>query len=544
MGANLSPAPLPLVSISAPADTTAAGIPSLPRGNRGALILLALAAGPLLMLWHLHGAWNPDGAYSYGWVVPLLAAFLIKSRWDDRPWPSAPPKEMAVVAVVLALATLPTRWLHEAAPERTFSVWIYAVSCVGISLSLIWMAGGTAWLQWFAYPFAFLLTVVPWPRSVETLISDSLMKGTAWATVEILCLAGIPSIQSGNLVHIETGVIDIDEACSGLRSLQAMVMVSIFLGELFRLRLGARVALSVIALIITVFANILRTVSLSSIGFSQGMTSVDHFHDTAGIVVLILALLCTLLVAFLLRPEKLPAEVPEIFITSLKLPVVLSAVLVGWFIFEEVAVEGWYRWRETKWQGWSWSVAWPKEASGFRLEPIAPRSLRLLMCDSAQAGMWKGPGGVEWAMYWIRWNPGNTQAEVAKVHRPDVCLNAEGAVMEKDNGQRMFTVGSLRIPFHSYTFRLGDRLIYVFFCLSEERPGQTATTTAEPQFEGVDMLDRALKGQRHIAEQSLEIAISGCKSGAEAQKAFESRIQELMKVESPRKTVEPPSDLD
>ena len=223
-----------------------------------------------------------------------LALFLCKFRWDDRPDPSPIRSGRRYLRALLCLLTLPARWLQEAAPERSICAWSYAVGVVGISLSLIALAGGVAWLRWFGFPVAFTLTAVPWPHSVESLISNSLMRGTAGVTVEILCLTGVPSAQAGNLVHIETGVIDIDEACSGIRSLQAMVMIALFLGELFRLKPARRWLLVAFGLTVTLLANILRTVALSSIGFRHGMGAVDRYHDAAGAAVLILSLASTL----------------------------------------------------------------------------------------------------------------------------------------------------------------------------------------------------------------------------------------------------------
>jgi exosortase/archaeosortase family protein len=360
-------------------------------------------------------------------------------------------------------------------------------------------------------------------------VSDFLMRGTAGATVNILCLIGIPSVQSGNLVHIETGVIDIDEACSGIRSLQAIVMISLFLGELFRLKLAQRLLLMVIGIAVTLLANVVRTATLSSIGFSQGMSAVDHYHDTAGLVVLIFSLSSTLLAAFLLRPPKTAEPVEAALGIGPVLPLKLGAALLVWFLFVEIAVESWYRVREPKWQGWSWSVQWPEHSEGFRAIPIHQRSLRILMCDEARAAAWKEPDGGNWSLYWIRWNPGNPSAEVAKVHRPDVCLNAEGAVMEKDTGMHVNSVGGMQLPFHSYTFAMGGKTLYVFFCLYEEIPGEPAVAST-PQFEGVDMLQRALKGRRHIGQQSLEFALSGYSSERGAQEAFKARLEQLVRI--------------
>jgi len=489
--------------------------------------LAATAISPVLLSWHLHGQWVPDGAYAYGWIVPFLAAFLFKLRWDDRPPPSLPLSGMAFLAITCALLTLPARWLQEAAPERSICAWTYALAGGGITLSLIGMTGGAAWLRWFAFPVLFLLTAVPWPHTMEVLVSNFLMHGTAGITVEILCLAGVPAAQVGNLVHVETGVIDIDEACSGIRSLQAMVMFALFLGEMFRLVPARRLTLLVLGIAATLGANIIRTAVLSYLGFTLGMGMVDRFHDLAGLAVLIASLSTTIFAAYLLRPETIAILPAPAVPLSAPLSLRLCAALLAWFVLQEVAVEGWYRWREPQWPGWSWSIQWPEQARNFHRFAIPERSRRLLLCDDSQAARWTESDGSDWSVYWIRWNPGNPQAEVAKVHRPDVCLNSEGALMDRDLGVHRVRVGSLEIPFHCYTFRMGEKTLFVFYCLYEERPHPPGPISI-PQFEDTDMFQRAWEGRRHIGQQSLEVAVTGSLSQLAAQESFRMRLTQMM----------------
>lgn len=493
------------------------------------LFLAAAAIAPALLSWHLHGQWVPDGAYAYGWIVPVLAAFLVKLRWEDRPAPSPPLSGMAFLAITCALFTLPARWLQEAAPERGICAWTYALAGLGITLSLIGMTGGAAWLRWFAFPVLFLLTAVPWPHTMEVLVSNSLMHETAGVTVEILCLAGVPAAQVGNLVHVESGVIDIDEACSGIRSLQAMVMFALFLGEMFRLLPGKRLALLAIGLAATLAANIVRTAVLSYLGFTLGMGMVDRFHDTAGLAVLVVSLSTTLGAARLLRPAKIPSPPAPAPALLSALPLRLCSTLLVWFLIQEAAVESWYRWHEPKWPGWSWSIQWPEQAKDFHRFTIPERSRRLLLCDDSQAARWTETDGSDWSVYWNRWNPGNPQAEVAKVHRPDVCLNSEGAIMDRDLGVHRIAVSGQELPFHCYTFRMGEKTRFVFFCLCEERPNQPALIS-NPQFEETDMFQRAWEGRRHIGQQSLEIAVTGTHSERSAQEAFTARLKQMMQI--------------
>jgi len=508
---------------------TSAPTPEPHRAASVFLFLAAAAVAPILISWHLHKQWVPDGAYAYGWVVPFLAVFLVKLRWDDRPAPSPPVPGMAFLAIACAVLTLPAHWLQEAAPERSICVWTYALAGAGITLSLIGAVGGAMWLRWFAFAVLFLLTAVPWPHALEVFVSNSLMHSTAGITVEILCLVGVPAAQIGNLVHVETGVIDIDEACSGIRSLQAMVMLSLFFGEMLRLGLGRRLALLVAGLASTLLANLVRTAVLSYLGYTLGMGMVDRYHDMAGLAVLLVSLSAAFCAAYLLWLQNPSVHSAPSPLRPSALPLRLCTALLVWFLLEEAAVETWYRGHEPEWQGWSWSIRWPEDRKDLQRFEIPHRSRRLLLCDESQAARWTETDGSDWSVYWIRWNPGNPQAEAAKVHRPDVCLNSEGAIMDKDLGTHRIRIGDLELPFHCYLFRTGGKPLFVFFCLDEERPGRPAMI-ANPQFEETDMFQRAREGRRRIGQQSLEIAITGSPSEHKAQEAFRARLQQMMQV--------------
>ena len=495
-----------------------------------AAVLLPL----VLLFWHLHGSWNSDGAYAHGWAVPLLTACLLWLRWADRPERSPSWSAAAFAAAFLAVVALPALWLQKAAPERGAAQWSYAIAAVGTSLALIALVGGRSWLRWFGFPVAFALSAVPWPHLLEMGSTEILMWRTAGVTTEALCSFGIPAVRTGNLVQIEPGVIDIDEGCSGIRSLQAMVMLTFFLGELFRLRPAARAALMLLGLGGTLLANVLRTSGLACVAIRCGIGAVNGYHDFAGGAVLVFSLSFALLGAWLLQPRRglaLPQPAPQASPeTSVPALGPLCAVLCLWYGLTESGLEAWYRFHETKWQGWSWTVRWPVGHRSFKPVTIPRRSLALLRCDESQAATWRNPDSSEWSLYLLRWNPGNVAAEPAKVHRPDLCLNAQGAVQQADTGAMMVRIGQLRIPFHCYTFGLSGKTLYVFFCLCEEG-WRTGSVNALPQFEEVGMLERAIKGRRNLALQTVEIAVSGYSSSDEAKAAFNKQIVELTKAQ-------------
>ena len=69
------------------------------------------------------------------------------------------------------------------------------------------------------------------------------MQGVASVTADAVGIWGIPALREGNLLQIWNGTGGIDEACSGVRSLQTCIMWGLYPGALFRLPPVKRVLL-------------------------------------------------------------------------------------------------------------------------------------------------------------------------------------------------------------------------------------------------------------------------------------------------------------
>ena len=127
----------------------------------------------------------------------------------------------------------PIRFLADANPDWRLLSWFLALVVVSISLGFVYLIGGRPWLRHFAFPFLFFLVAVPWPVRIEQSVIQTLMRMVTTINVTFLQLAGVPALQHGNVIEVGKGFIGIEEACSGVRSLQATLMVSLFLGELY-----------------------------------------------------------------------------------------------------------------------------------------------------------------------------------------------------------------------------------------------------------------------------------------------------------------------
>ena len=138
------------------------------------------------------------------------------------------------------------------------------------------------------------------------------MRIIASIATETVSLLGIPAEVQGNLIRISRGLVGVNEACSGVRSLQTSIMVGLLFGELKRLTTPRRLALLAGAIAIALIANLFRAIFLVWMAASKGLAEVDRWHDTAGYIIVAVVFGGSLLLAFLLSrhepDETLKAE--------------------------------------------------------------------------------------------------------------------------------------------------------------------------------------------------------------------------------------------
>ena len=138
-----------------------------------------------------------------------------------------------------------------------------------------WCVGGRPWLRHFAFPVAFLFVAIPWVTPVEVPIIQGLMRMVAAVAAETVTLFGIPTQLEGNLIRVSNGLVGVNEACSGVRSLQTALMIGLLFGELKRLSISRRVALVAGAIAIALAANFCEQF------FSSGSQPREIFQKSA-----------------------------------------------------------------------------------------------------------------------------------------------------------------------------------------------------------------------------------------------------------------------
>src|SRR5215469_2114760 len=500
------------------------------------LAVLTLGVGWMLFFNELRGEWQVNAQYSYGYVVPLLGIALLCRCWPDRPSPLPCRRTRLVLAVSAGLLslTLPLRVVLEANPEWRLLYWIHGFQMLGLSTCLLYYLGGWPWVKYFTAPVAFMLIAVPWPMQWEQAVIQGLMRFVAGLTVGVADWLGIPALQHGNLVDVQSGVVGIDEACSGVRSLQSALMLSLFLGEMYRFSLARRLSLLGGSLVFVLVANLARTTFLVWAAANRGFNQMEAWHDTAGNLVMFTVLPSLLLLAYLLKPKDsgLLSTRPSAGSQVLRaMPRWVGVGLLLWLGLAEVFTEVWYRTHESHLvSNARWSVVWPEQSPQFKKSTVPERSLAILRCSDSEAASWVDANGNQWSGFFLHWAPGKNSAQLAKGHRPDICFPAAGAHLVNDLGQVVLSANGLELPFRHQTFEDGTGSFDVFYCLWSDRNLQGEKRLVEDGSQA-SRLQAVLAGKRNLGQQVFEIVLHGAASSDQAVTVFKSQLPGLIRRE-------------
>lgn len=505
---------------------------TITRREIGWLSFAVLTLGWLELISRLRMEWSINPQYGFGWTVPFLTAFIFWRRWTTAPAKTRPALQFLAIAAIVAGALLipPVRLIQEANPDWRLMSWVMALSVVVITGSAFYLAGGMPWLRHFAFPILFFLVAVPWPTQFEQLIIQGLMRADTAINVEVLNVIGIPAVQMGNVIEVGTGFVGIDEACTGIRSLQATLMVSLFLGELYDFRLLRRIMLVIVGAGLAFFCNLARTFFLVWLSAKKGTESIKDWHDPAGLSILLVCLFGLWGLSMILRGRETPKsaklqEQPRPF----RIPRILVASLLVSLLVAEGGTQLWYRLgasRSSRME--AWTVAWPSGAANFQSIPITAQAQELLRYNEGGGGAWTGEDGHQWGMYFFRWLPGRTAGLFIKNHRPDVCLPATGMTQIGGAQYKLFTINGVPLPIRSYLFRSGNESLHVYYCYWDGTVPDPANLNQE-NWSASGRLQAVRTAKRDVGTQMLEIVAWGYDQDKVAEQAVRAQLEKIIR---------------
>jgi exosortase len=158
---------------------------------------------------------------------------------------------------------------------------------VGITLYF----GGLAQARHWWLPFVLLVLAVPLPELVTQALALPLQFKASELGSFLLRTRDIPVLLTGNVIRIPGHELFVTEACSGLRSLSALVSMAILVGALFLRTAVARIALLLVAIPIAIAVNGVRVFLTGFlVHFASPSLGTGFMHATEGWLLFLVSL--------------------------------------------------------------------------------------------------------------------------------------------------------------------------------------------------------------------------------------------------------------
>lgn len=482
--------------------------------------------------------WSVNTQYNYGWAVPFLCVYLAwhasRSEASSRLaafFSSVLFKTSWVVVVTLALLYFPTRLVEEANPEWRLVSWALALIVAGVTLVFVHRVCGPRVVRWIAFPMLFFLVAVPWPTVIEGPLIQRLAAFNAAGAAEILNLIGIPAMRHGNVIEISTGLVGVEDACSGIRSFQACLMISLFLGAYHRLRTSPRLALVAAGFLLAILFNLGRTVLLVAVASQKGIPAIAEWHDPAGVTILVGCFLGVWALSALFARRMATSSIQRQTSSNEqkrgRAPVALSVGLILWLAACEAGVESWYARHESQVNPRpTWNVRLPTDVFGFRELPFEARTIQLLRFDEGHNAIWSDVDGTRCQAIFLRWDPGRIAVHLARSHTPEVCLTSSGRKLAGGMEPRSVAVNGLSLTFDVY--HAESEGLWVYYCLWEDGSSGDSNETANLTYS--NRLRPVAEGRRNRGQRSLEIAVWSQAEAEEVHARVTRLLQSLVRV--------------
>lgn len=296
----------------------------------------------LYMIWDQFYWWSNREDYSFGFLVPLFASYVVYDRWPlikgclaggNAQVVVDEPSKQAVAAQPLwadwfagavflgfgALFVIGALLRSVSGPQNPASLAI-AVGFSGVALSTIFIMvkgrfdGEVMSLRdrlyftgLFLFPALVWLISAPLVAVLEKKIRVFLLTQVTIVVFSLFDIMGFEIEREGNILFLPKGRVGVEEACSGIYSLTACIFVGTFLAAVFLDRFWKKVLMVLAAMLLAVLTNLIRSLFLTSWAYAYGPGAInDHWslpligdigtvHDVMGMAVLGVTSICLLL---------------------------------------------------------------------------------------------------------------------------------------------------------------------------------------------------------------------------------------------------------
>jgi exosortase len=277
-------------------DGTVASSEALPINsstNWHAVLIVSMFVILLAGLYHevlvkLGLQWNNDPDYSHGFLVPVLVGYFVWERWDRF-------KRNPIMPSLWGIAVLAGGLLMLVIGSIGAELYLQRSSLIVVLAGLVLLLMGRDALKTLMFPIAFMLFMVPLPAIVVNAVAFPLQLFAARTAEFCLFNFGIPVLREGNVIVLAGTTLEVAEACSGIRSLQALLALGTVYAYFSQREMWKRWVLVLLSVPIAIVANAFRVSGTGVLANYWGSQAAEGFYHTfSGWLIFVVAFLLLL----------------------------------------------------------------------------------------------------------------------------------------------------------------------------------------------------------------------------------------------------------
>lgn len=248
----------------------------------------------VLVLWH-------DPNYSHGLLIPLVVWYAVGKQLNrSMPQPSTTTGSQSLGLLLLAVG-LALYFVGRVSGE----FFAQRLSVVLVLYAILPLLFGSVFARRLLFPLSLLLLAIPIPYILYNTIAFPLKLVATKISVQLISLSGLAVFRDGNIIHLPHTVLEVVDACSGIRSLATLFALAYCLAGFFQRSWLRRALLLLMVAPIAIVSNSLRlfaTAWLTRLGSSW---SIGWRHELTGWLVFVVAGILLFSLSFLFqRSEK------------------------------------------------------------------------------------------------------------------------------------------------------------------------------------------------------------------------------------------------
>jgi len=283
-------------------DTSAPAVPtdSAAAARRARLVAIAAGAAFLALFWPILAVrfhfYFETPRYSHCMLLPVVSAVWIWDRWATL-------RVVPRMASGRGVACLASGVLLFVYGRLVANNMVQHVAMLVALVGLVWALCGGALVRALAFPLGYLALMIPWKpwdekltlplQGLATRIAQSFFEALGWVVV-----------REGNVLQLPRLKLLVEEGCSGIHSLFALVALATAWVFFVERPTWLRATLIASAVPIAVVANAVRVSATGVLAYkvnpdyAQGVS-----HETAGMIVFAIGVAMMLCVDWCLKPD-------------------------------------------------------------------------------------------------------------------------------------------------------------------------------------------------------------------------------------------------